>query len=340
VKRSQIVFVTVVFTALLTGILLERARRSDPFESLSLRPPMAVPLEPLEAPRGTYAITGRVVSPDGSDVAEALVDAYREEERDRAEPLSWTVTNPEGRFVLDQLFAGPHRVEIWQMGREVAEIAVTVPVKGEVSWELGARLPPLSVLPELVRAPLTGSVHDAAGHPLPGHDVVLWPADDNPLLSGALVRRATSRQDGSISFPDLVLAHYRVGLLPSWARGGSWPILAHAELVHQADGGAPLELAFDAAAVTGRLLDTGQRPIEGALVQLWPSLDAEHLWPAVETNAEGAFRLDGLPAGRYVVRIRAGAAALEREVELEGGQVVELELPPVQPRGLDAAGGG
>jgi hypothetical protein len=191
-----------------------------------------------------------------------------------------------------------------------------------------------------VRAPLSGVARDGLGDPLAGHEVALWPVAGTSPLSGAVVRRVTTDEAGRFSFPDLAAARYRVGLLPDWARGGSWPLLRSSELEHGAPADdAPLALVFDGAAVGGQLFDLRGRPIQGALVQLRSATSEDRVWPAVSTDAAGSFRLEGLPPGDFVVRIHAGTATLERSIQLVAGEVLELDLLPVEPR-AEAAGGG
>lgn len=341
-KRSQVVFVTVVFTALFTGLVMEWTRRSDPFEVLTLPPPRAVPLEELDAPHGDQRVSGRVEDPNAGGVAGVLVrltpldDPEREDE---ALPLSWTVTDEAGHFSLEELVAGSYRATLLLPGREVVRLELSVPAEGELHWLIGEPRPPAPDLEELRRETLRGLVRDAQGRPLAGLEVVCRPAPDTSPLSGALVRRVRTDRSGGFAFEGLALASYRVELLPEWARGGSWPVLVGTSITHD-EGSAevPLELVFEPASVSGRLLDEEQRPLEGALVQLWSASDEDHVWPAVQSGADGVFRLEGLPAGSYALRIRAGAAAVSLAIVLERGENRRLELEALHP-GLALSGG-
>jgi hypothetical protein len=331
-KRSQIVLVTVVFTALLTGILMERARRVDPFGEQPLGPPLSVPLEPLAAPRGEHRLAGRVEADDAASAAGVLVRLTALEPGTEERPLSWTVTDAEGRFALEELYAGAYRATLLQVGREVERFEVRVPLEGEVRWRVGAPRPELESLPELRRETVAGRAHDGRGDPLAGLEVVVRPAASAEPLSGALVRRARTDAEGRFAFDGLVVADHVVELLPEWASGGSWPVLCSIELsASEVSPAQPLELVFEPAAILGRLRDVHDRPIEGALVQLWPASAPERVWPTVQSDADGVFRLERLPAGTFVLHVRAGRAGLEAELDLAAGEARELDLAPLDP---------
>ena len=63
------------------------------------------------------------------------------------------------------------------------------------------------------------------------------------------------------------------------------------------------------------------------------------MWPPVATAPDGGFELGDLPAGAYVLTIRAGAGALEREVTVLAGETTVVDVgrfatrgPPVDDR--------
>jgi len=98
--------------------------------------------------------------------------------------------------------------------------------------------------------------------------------------------------------------------------------------------------AFRAAAVCGRVVDEELSGIGGAQVRL-SSLDEETPGRIVDgwSDADGAFRIEGLHPGRYRLEVSCGRrtpaserewrAPLAREIELEEGRTVELsDLAP------------
>lgn len=339
-KRSQIVFVAVVFAALLAGFLVERTQRSDPFAELNVRPPRSVVLDPLELPSGQLSIEGKVRSSIEGAQADVLLYLHPNSPGEEARPLAWTITDVDGNFRLDGLAAGEYRAILMQVGHEHANLALTVPAQAPVEWSLGEPLEPVPELPELSRSPLPGIVRSDGSISLADYEVVLRPAPGTDPLSGALVRRSAVDGEGRFAFEGLVHGDYSADLLPPWARGGSWPSLRSLSFNHPSTpaGSAELELTFHPALIVGRLRDASDRAVEGALVQLWSVADEHRLWPSVETDRDGAFRLEGLPAGSFVVRVRAGAAAIERIVDLAEGEEVELALPAIHPQG-DPSGG-
>lgn len=94
------------------------------------------------------------------------------------------------------------------------------------------------------------------------------------------------------------------------------------------------------AALSGRVLDGSEEPVEGATVTLEPG-DRR-----ARSDPDGQFSLEGLVAGDYEVRIAAGSYRSERlEVELAAGEEGEMEpvilLPGEEVRGVvrDAVSG-
>ncbi|MET0400406.1 MAG: TonB-dependent receptor, partial [Longimicrobiaceae bacterium] len=77
--------------------------------------------------------------------------------------------------------------------------------------------------------------------------------------------------------------------------------------------------------VAGRVLDPEGAPVAGATVRLFRAEGAQ--LRAGPSDAEGAFRFEGVPAGLWRVRAeRIGFAAAEAEVRLAGGESRDVEL--------------
>ncbi|MEW6073353.1 MAG: carboxypeptidase-like regulatory domain-containing protein [Planctomycetota bacterium] len=342
-KRSGLVFVTVVFTALLTGILLERGEEEEPFQAIEFTP-RRIHLEPLEIPRGEHALAGRILDATGAPAADVRVHLWPAEApaSGTAEPPHGAATDGDGRFRLEGLFSGTYRVALLQVGHPNAlrEVAVPAP-EGEVEWRLADPLPPFPVLPEIRRRDLAGTLSPPVGSPpdappAAGYEVVLRPAAPTPPLSGATERRVRTGEAGAFAVPDLVAAAYLVQVLPPWAAGGSWPVLDEVELAHAAEGpAAPLSLRLRTGELSGRIGDPEGRAVAGALARVWPEGLANRLWPPQETAADGSFLFRDLPPGSYRLRIRAGSGALEQSVLVRIGARTEVALPPLDP----AAGG-
>jgi hypothetical protein len=342
VKLLETLFVVVVFGAFAAAWLRERSRTREPDPVPS--DPGAVELAPLEWPEGTLELAGSVVSATGEPAGDVLISL--EEEGfiagtggpRRATPLAWTYSDEQGRFRLARLVPGLFTAVLVSAAAPPTTIAVELPASGEVRWQLAPQLPPLPVLPELHRTRLRGRVvapEGLAEFALDGHEVVLRPAPGVHPLSGAVVRRAACDAEGRFELAELALERYQVEVLPPWARGGSWPVLASRTL----DGLEPREssdftIELECGELSGRVLDAEGRALEGALVKLWPAQEAgeSQLWPPSATDEQGTFVVRDLPPGRYRLRLRAGAAEHELEVEVEAGKRNELALPPLDPR--------
>ena len=336
-KRSQLVFVTVVFTALLTGILLERANREDPFDRVTFPPPSRIELDPLAIPAGEHVLTGRILTAHGDPAVDARVHIWRAVPvPDTAERLLWDATGEDGSFEIVGIPEGSYRVALLCPGVPNTLLAVSVPAESEVEWTLEEPLPPMPVLPEMRRADLQGRLVAPAGIlrvslPLEGYEVVFLPGAREDPLSGAILRRVRTEVDGAFRVEGLVEADYRVQVLPPWAAGGSWPALEEIALSHRGSPEAdPLEVRLQIGELAGLLVDPEGRPIEGALVRVWPEGAPGHLWPPIQTDAFGAFVVEDLPPGRYVVRIRAGEGTVERTETVQTGARTRIPSEPLE----------
>ena len=336
-SRAQIIFVLVVFLAVLAGYLAERQRGDESFSEIAFAGPRGIELEPFEFPVGDHRLEGRVRTPDGDPAAEVQVLLELEDPGPgRAVPLPWTLTDENGDFVLEGLLPGVYDAALLHPGREPTSVQVRVPEELEVAWTLTELLPPLEELPLIERADLLGRLEPPRGFtadawPVAGYEVLLLP-DKTPRLSGAVVRRARTGADGAFRFEDLVAAAYRVQVLPPWARGGTWPILHQAFHIHEPTPppDSRLRLVLTCGEVFGRLSDDEGHPIEGALVKIRSQAPGSgSIWPPVATDVDGSYRLRDLPAGTYSLRVRAGGAAVDVELSLEAGERREVLLDPL-----------
>ncbi len=328
-KRLTVLLPILVLAGLLIGFAAERL--GGPGASLpSFTPSQPPDFERLEATGGLAVLQGRVVAATGEPVPDASVYL-----RSGGAPF-WTHTDAEGRFELRGLAEEPTDAQVLAWGFPPTDFPVT-PGPDAVELELPPHQLPPPELPDLERATLTGKVH-GAGSPWSdpeGYEVLFSPTSPPNVLQGPVERRVLTDRDGTFTAPDLALGEYRVEVLPSWARGGSWPALAAArttELRHEAEG--LLEIELDAGAVEGRLLGPppSPRPVEGALVLIADAADPRRVWPPAATDAEGRFRIRALPAGRYALSARAGEGVLEIEVVVSAGEVSRPELPALRTR--------
>jgi hypothetical protein len=347
-KHAPLVLALVVLLGVALGFYAAELRRPD--DSLFGREvALAAELPELVLPRGPHALSGRVRTHGGAPAEEALIALSFPEGSPRAdEPPRHATTDAEGHFRIHGLEPGTYRALLVHPLAPPRTFPLEVPAAAELELELAEPLPPLPTLPELVRTRASGRIHMPAGLQQPtadallGFEVVLRPVAETPLLAGAAERRASTAADGSFAFEGLVVARYALEVLPPWARGGSWPILARGTL--NAGDGTPFELELEVGAVAGELSEADGEPLVGALVEL-TALDARdvlgapQLWTPCVSDAAGAFRIELLPPGRYRVHVRAGAAAQDVEVVLERGRLARVPPLTLDPRGAPAAGG-
>ena len=346
-KRTQVYFMLAVWGTLGMGFLITHYRTPEPEARVYATGDIEVDLPPLVAPRGETELRGRIVLPDGTPVHDCEVCIFREEvSPESADSLYWTFTDFEGRFAFVDLEQGPFRVALLTPKTPPTTLTIELPIEGEVEWTLNPEIPPLEVLPELARTSFAGRIELPEGlnpsdHPLGGYEVCLSPTEATENLSGAVQRRVKTDPLGNFHFPLVAHAEYRLEVLPPWARGGTWPILASRELSAGQDKSlaSALEVPLEMGALRGRVTSTEDFAIEGALVKVSPKgpfegeRESRRHWPPTSSDARGFFVVGDLPPGVYRIRVRAGPSAYETEAEVVAGSVTEVTVEPLETRG-------
>lgn len=340
-KRSHLVFVTVVFTALLTGVLVERADDDDPFAEFSFTTPRRVQIDSLEIPTGEHRLAGTVRDADGKPGEDARVVLVKTDVvAGMVERMRWTRVDADGRFDIGGIPKGRYVVLLSRPDLPNTLHAVEIPAADEVAWTLEPPLAPLPALPELRREDFTGRLSPPVGATEPrgsreGYEILFDPGEMPDIPTGAIERRVRTDAEGNFEMPGLAEADYRVKVLPPWAAGGSWPVLDEVELAFVADPALSvfLNVRLRTGELTGRLEDLEERPVEGALVRVWPEGAENRLWPPVRTDAAGVFLIGDLPAGRYVIRVRAGSGAAERTEAVRIGAREVVSFEPLDTQG-------
>ncbi len=315
------------------GFLAKRTF-APPREELSIQPPPAAQIPPLELPARDLSFEGQVVAPGGSAVPDALVWL-----RAGDEP-HWTYTDAQGHFRLDGLEKRPWLATVLALGFSPLALPPILDSAGPQTIQLGKPLDPAPSLPPLSRTRLAGTVSSHLALALEGCEVVLTPVLPPQNLDAPLPRRAIVGADGRFELPDLIAGDYRVEVLPAWARGGSWPDLTLAlegvepRTFSHAAGDAPQELPIELRTgdVLGKLVGLDGSSIEGALILVAQASDPSRVWPPESSAADGTFAVRGVPAGKYLLAIRAGSAAVQQEVEVRAGEALALDLSPLEVR--------
>lgn len=306
------------------------AQRAPPRElSIQVAPTPANDLPAIVLPPRAREIAGRVVGPDGAPVDDALVWLVAGDEP------HWTTSGVDGSFAFASLQRGPWTLYVVAHGREPFQTTVA-----DADDARTIRLPDLqrapTSLPAIARTRLSGRIEASPNAKLEGLEIALVPVASIETLGAPVPRRTSSDASGAFVFEELVAGDYRAWLLPAWASGGSWPDLARewdaplAELVSVAKEGAnEVVLRHVGGALRGRLVELDGSPVEGALVLVHPEGDPSKPWPPVSSRADGEFVRDELPPGRYVVRVRAGAATATRTVEVRERDTAFVETQPL-----------
>lgn len=284
-----------------------------------------------------HTLVGRVVGPEGEPVSGATLHLYGVSPgRERFVRLAYvdprqaertTVTAEDGRFELRHLSAGRFALtaeapgyasRLWT-GIETHEEVVD---RGDLILERGRTI--------------SGRVVDRNGSPVTGAEVLLG----SGALAGRLLdsearwgtRNLRTGADGTFRFGELtpgetyVVAAKKEGLAPV--------LVDEVRAVSEASE-PPLELVLEpGSAVFGVVLDPRGRPLEGVDVQLVRetsegSRTSQSISGSMKSRADGDWRFEDVPAGRFVVRAplaQASRPADGESVELEEGR----ELGPIR----------
>ena len=261
-------------------------------------------------------LTGFVVDGTNSPVVAARVSA----ELERSQPITPSgptsldggvvaglvtapATGADGRFVLDVLVPGRYRIRVTGPGLLPAELRY-VPVPSDEARIVVSR-----------QVQVEGTVVDG-GAPVANATVGLR----GESIGGAIETRTDAK--GDYRFPDLPEGRYQ---LYAWRDA----LAARAVRVNRLGAGpfAPIELPLEAAAiVVGRVIDRDEGTGIVAAIELRASGDDQAPRYA-RSDPTGAFRIEGVPTGRWIADAFSPGFTSPGGVELDAGHgIPELAL--------------
>ena len=136
-------------------------------------------------------------------------------------------------------------------------------------------------------------------------------------MRSAQGRRVSTSANGLFRVPQLVHGRYVLHVLPPFAGAGLQPQLVAHELLHSDSSAAPL-VTLTCGALSGRVLDAQQRPLESVLLMARPLAEGG-MERNTQTDVEGVWTLPWLPPGEYELIARAGEERSSRTLEIVAG---------------------
>jgi hypothetical protein len=242
-----------------------------------------------ERPRMTIA--GHVVDGRGSPVDGALVEAFANPGPDTEVPAGGqTLSGADGRFAIAALDDTTYSVRATTRSQGGVIVRGVRAGTSDVELKLGS---PSAVL--------RGSVHDGAGKPITAFTIVAWPREG--LFGRGPEERATVIDaDGRYALP-LPAGNYVVSAA---ARGFARAVDRNVEV---GDDGAEADFTLERGSrIFGRVVErVGGKPIAGANVAFEGHAidDPMGISTDASTDADGAFAIEGLPAGRQSLNVQA-----------------------------------
>jgi len=219
------------------------------------------------------------------------------------DPGTATRTDAAGAYRLAGRVSGsPLNLRAAAAGHQPGRLEASLPSNPSESQR---QAPDLLLIPAAVPT-LAGRVVDAASRPVAGAEIHLVRPDPEDSLAAGESHLATTLPDGSFRLAPLEAG----GVYALTAsRAGFAPATLIVAMPLPPSSRPPVRLVLARGrTVSGLVLDPRQRPIPGALVKLESPEPIFEVKPVLgpfraATDAEGRFRIAGLPAGLFELRI-------------------------------------
>lgn len=261
-------------------------------ESVPAAAPAAEIAVAEEARLGSLAVTV-LFDPEGAIAAGVEIDANFGTGSNGARASRRIRTDPQGRFELADLPAGYVMFTILTGGMDHVELAAGEHKQFELRVPAGARL--------------TGIVRDGEGRPFPGAAIFL---SSQLSAEGGIV--TTTDRLGRFLVRNVSSLHYLGARADGFVPSPLQLVLGSAGAEHEFE----FTLATTSSAVSGQVVAVDGSPIADATVVFDPEnhaagtsgygQDEMHAIPQITTtDATGAFRFGGVPAGTFEIKARA-----------------------------------
>ncbi|MFQ5605053.1 MAG: carboxypeptidase regulatory-like domain-containing protein [bacterium] len=279
-------------------------------------------------------ISGRVVNDNGQAIAGAMVEAVTRY-RGTLPPLpdssfvsgwGYAITDDDGVYEIGGLPAGDYFVlarawnhwffaQEWYDNAQSIDEATAVPVTvGQETADIDFQL----TLPEAL-GEIVGKVTDLDGQPIAGAYIQAQSISIAPDKHGNVWAHAFTNKAGEYRIEHLPNGRYLVSasahsgwqFVRRWWPDAKTPAEAEPVEVNSATDLTPinfkLPLAIGTAAVSGLVSSNTGEPLPFAFIELSPadpSTDAAAgaVWAYAHSDSNGQFKIENLPAGRYVAR--------------------------------------
>ena len=233
------------------------------YEPLVVAAPPAEPPSPRWSVTRGATITGMFVDSRGDPVAKVAVHAGPTDEIEDALASGSTTSDTEGRFAINGLQEGTHRLLIEAEGYASLADRPKATAVGEGSSPVALRI----VLPD--GGELAGRVVGDDQAPIAGVGVVA--NDGSSILS-----TTSTDDDGNFSFTGLRLGPLRVTLNEGWDELEE-PITVDADLSVNPSAPIVIEIPARSHRITGTVVDEEQSPVADAFVRAVPAAVASGL---------------------------------------------------------------
>ena len=297
-------------------------------------------------------IAGVVTAPDGTPLSSVGVSALRwEDDWEGFDEVTSAETDDNGTYRLAGLTAGTYTLRFdpsvgganfvseWWDNKPDEESATTFKVStGGTITGKNAEL--------AVGGTIEGSVTSAKGEPISGVDVVPYRWDAQTGEYQSVGGDAATDEDGVFHSTGLPAGSYTLQFNAEDGKYASewWQDTYYSTAADPFDvvaGGEPVQAnakLAKGAKISGTITGSTGKPVSGATVEAFLLIGSETVNVGyAETDDDGTYKLKGLPAGKYALRVSAGDG-VHASMWWDGGDAQLVRGVTMSGRVADTAG--